>query len=83
MAEIDNLGKIYYCPLKSNRLVDDSGGVEKYKRIDQLDWSDQELLQGKLVKINKFPKDKKVKLFWVTVSPSRTEYQRLNSRLHP
>jgi Transposase DDE domain len=74
MAEIDNLGKIYYCPLKSNRLVDDSGGVEKYKRIDQLDWSDQELLQGKLVKINKFPKDKKVKLFWVTVSPSRTEY---------
>jgi len=74
MAEIDNFGKIYYCPLKSNRLVDDSGGVEKYKRIDQLDWSEQELLQGKLIKINKFPKDKKVKLFWVTVSPSRTEY---------
>jgi hypothetical protein len=74
MAEIDNLGKIYYCPLKSNRLVDDSGGVEKYKRIDQLDWSEKELLQGKLIKINKFPKDKKVKLFWVTVSPSRTEY---------
>jgi hypothetical protein len=38
MAEIDNFGKIYYCPLKSNRLIDDSGGVEKYKRIDQLDW---------------------------------------------
>jgi hypothetical protein len=74
MAEIDNLGKIYYCPLKSNRLVDDSGGVEKYKRIDQLAWSEKELLQGKLIKINKFPKDKKVKLFWVTVSPSRTEY---------
>ncbi|AFY73269.1 transposase family protein [Synechococcus sp. PCC 7502] len=74
MAEIDNFGKIYYCPLKSNRLVDDSGGVEKYKRIDQLTWSEQELLQGKLVKINKFPKDKKGNLFWVTVSPSRTEF---------
>lgn len=74
MAEIDNFGKIYYCPLKSNRLVDDSGGVEKYKRIDQLAWSEEELLQGKLIKINKFPKDKKVKLFWVTVSPNRTEY---------
>ncbi|MCX5933334.1 MAG: transposase, partial [Pseudanabaena sp. LacPavin_0818_WC45_MAG_42_6] len=49
-------------------------GVEKYKRIDQLTWSENELLQGKLIKINKFPKDKKVKLFWVTVSSSRTEY---------
>ncbi len=25
MALIENLGKIYYCPLKSNRLVDDTG----------------------------------------------------------
>ena len=30
---IDNLGKIYYCPLTSNRLVDDTRGVEKYKKI--------------------------------------------------
>jgi len=74
MAEIDNFGKIYYCPLKSNRLVDDSCGEQKYKPISQLVWSDHELLQGKLVKINKFPKDKKVKLFWVTVSPNRTDY---------
>jgi len=29
MALIEQLGKIYYCPLKRNRLVDDSGGVEK------------------------------------------------------
>ncbi len=27
MALIDNFGKIYYCPLKSNRLVDDTVGV--------------------------------------------------------
>jgi len=26
MALIEQLGKIYYCPLKRNRLVDDSGG---------------------------------------------------------
>jgi len=25
--------------LKRNRLVDDSGGVEKYKQIEQLSWS--------------------------------------------
>jgi len=39
MALIEQLGKIYYCPLKRNRLVDDSGGVEKYKQIEQLSWS--------------------------------------------
>ncbi len=27
MALIDNLEKIYYCPLKINRLVDDTGGA--------------------------------------------------------
>jgi hypothetical protein len=36
MLLIDSLGKFYYCPLKKNRLVDDTGGVEKYKAIEQL-----------------------------------------------
>ncbi len=27
MGLIDNMEKIYYCPLKINRLVDDSGGI--------------------------------------------------------
>jgi len=49
MAEIDNLGKIYYCPLKCNRLVDDSGGKKKYKQIKDLDWNETELLQGKTI----------------------------------
>ena len=31
MQYIDNLGKYYYCPLKRNRLVDDTEGREKYK----------------------------------------------------
>jgi len=35
MALIEQLGKIYYCPLKRNRLVDDSGGRE-YKQIEQV-----------------------------------------------
>jgi hypothetical protein len=34
MGLIDNLGKKYYCPLKKNRLVDDTGGQEKSKRIE-------------------------------------------------
>jgi hypothetical protein len=55
-------------------LVDDSGGNEKYKPIEQLSWSSEERQQGKLIKIKNFPKDKKVKLFRVTVSTDRTDY---------
>jgi hypothetical protein len=74
MFLIENLGKIYYCPLKKNRLVDDTGGIEKYKFIEQMEWKESEIVQGKLIKIKGFPRDKKVKLFWVTVSANRTEY---------
>ncbi|MDA0781786.1 MAG: transposase [Rickettsiales bacterium] len=33
MLKIEEMGKIYYCPLKKNRLVDDSCGAEEYKQI--------------------------------------------------
>lgn len=75
---IDDLGKIYYCPLKKNRLVDDTGGVEKYKSIEKLTWSQIENESGKLIKIKNFPKNKKVKLFRVAVSTNRTEYVATN-----
>jgi hypothetical protein len=68
MAQIDQLQKVYYCPLKTNRRVDDSGGTQPYQRIDELVWSAEDLQQGKLIKVRGFPTDKKVKLFRVTVS---------------
>ena len=74
MAAIEALGKLYYCPLKTNRLVDDSGGSESYKRIVQLNWTATEAQIGKLIKVRGFPKDKKVKLFRVIVSTDKTEY---------
>lgn len=70
--------KLYYCPLKANRLVDDSGGSAPYVRVDKLVWSAQELQQGKCIKVRGFPKDKKVKLFRVTVSTHRTDYVATN-----
>lgn len=79
MELIDSLEKTYYCPLKINRLVDDTGGIEKYRRIDQLDWNELELSQGKLIKIKKFPKSKKVRLFRVTISNDKTEYIATNN----
>lgn len=61
-----------------NRRVDDSGGTLRYQRIDELVWSVEELQQGKLIKIRGFPKDKKVKLFRVTVSTNRTDFVATN-----
>jgi hypothetical protein len=74
MLYIDSLDKIYYCPLKNNRLVDDTFGKEKYKRIELLQWREEELECGKIIKIKGFPANKKVKLFRVTVSTNRTDY---------
>ncbi|YAG16740.1 Transposase IS4-like domain-containing protein [Nostoc sp. DSM 114161] len=78
MLYIDSLDKIYYCPLKNNRLVDDTFSKEKYKRIELLSWSKEELECGKIIKIKGFPADKKVKLFRVIVSTNRTDYVATN-----
>jgi hypothetical protein len=74
MLFIESLNKIYYCPLKDNRQVDDSGAVLPYRRVDALQWSHTEKEHGKMVKLKGFPKDYKVKLFRVVLSTQRTDY---------
>ena len=74
MLMIEGMNKLYYCPLKTNRLVDDSGGAEKYKPVEKLIWSDSELENGKRIKIKGFPKEHKVQLFRVFVSTNRTDH---------
>jgi hypothetical protein len=74
MLLIESLHKLYVCPIKDNRLVDDSGECQRYRRVDKLDWSEQEQLKGKLIKINGFPKDHRVKLFRLVVSTHRTDW---------
>jgi hypothetical protein len=66
--------KIFYCPLKKNRLVDDSGGEAPYRRLETLSWTPDELQQGKLVKVKKFAQDTRLKMFRVVVSTNRTDY---------
>jgi hypothetical protein len=74
MLFIEGMAKKYYCPLKSNRQIDDSGSEHSYQRIDALEWSERELERGKLIKVKGFPKEHKVKLFRVVVHPRRTEW---------
>lgn len=73
MKAIEKAGKIYYCPLKSNRLLSE-GPDTPYCRVDQVTWTEQELQAGKLVHLKKFPKGHQLKLFRIEVSTHRTEY---------
>lgn len=74
LLQIERLGKIYYCPLKVNRQVDDSGGATAYRRVDSLEWTADEGQHGKNLKIKGFPALHKVKAFRVVLSPQRTDY---------
>jgi hypothetical protein len=66
--------KVFYCPLKANRKVDDSDGQQPYRAVSNLTWSATELTKGKWIKLHKFPLDINVKLFWVAVSTDRTDW---------
>jgi hypothetical protein len=48
--------KISYCPLKKNRLVDDSLGAQPYRAIETLEWIETELQHGKVVKVKSLHK---------------------------
>jgi hypothetical protein len=74
MTRLIKENKIFYCPLKKNRQVDDSGGAQPYRAIETLDWTDEELFSGKTVKVKKFASDTRLKLFRVAVSTNRTDY---------
>ena len=74
MLFIESLHKLYYCPLKDNRQVDDSGGARPYQRVDRLTWNTAELIGGKTLKLKGFPKEHKVHCFRVATSTRRTDW---------
>ena len=78
MLQIEKIGKIYYCPLKDNRQVDDSRASKPYQRMDSLEWTKEEEQQGKVLKIKGFPAEHKVKVFRVVLSTQRTDYVATN-----
>lgn len=74
MTRLMKAGKLFYCPLKKNRLVDESGGEKPYVAIETLSWTQSQEAQGKLIKVKGFAKDTHLKLFRVAVSTDRTDY---------
>ena len=74
MLFIESVGKIYYCPIQENRLVDDSKAADSYRHVCALQWTALEQAHGKTIKMRGFPKQHKVKLFRVVVSTNRTDW---------
>ena len=80
MLMIADLGKIYYCPIKSNRQVNDQDIRQPYRSVCDLSWSSTEEKEGKRVKLKGFPKDYKLRLFRLLISPGRTDFVVTNDK---
>ena len=76
MLHIERAGKIYYCPIKDNRQMDEGYGLPKpaYQRVDSVPWTAEEEARGKNVHLKDFPAGHRVHLFRLVVSPNRTDY---------
>jgi hypothetical protein len=66
MLLVAQIGKTYWCPLRTNRLVNENGEDNHYIAVKNLTFNEIELAHGKLVSLKSFPKDHIVKLFRVT-----------------
>ena len=71
---IEQLGKVYYCPVRENRLVSLHRDEKGYHRVDSLLWSQDQLRTGRWVHLRDFPAGHQVKLFRLTLSTERTDY---------
>ncbi len=53
MLHIERVGKLFYCPLKDNRQVNEGDDFHiRYRRVGSLEWNDLEQRQGKSVRVN-------------------------------
>lgn len=52
---IEQLGKLYYCPVRENRRVSLNRDDKRYYRVTDLAWSQDELRAGRWVHLRDFP----------------------------
>lgn len=74
MTRLISAEKLFYCPVKRNRQVDETDGKEPYRAVETLTWTAAEDAAGKMVKLKGFAGAARLKLFRVAVSTSRTDY---------
>jgi hypothetical protein len=74
MLQIDDANKVFYCPVKSNRLVCDQLDSKVHHPAGTLAWSQTEAQEGKSVHVKDFPKDFYLRLFRLPFSTERTDH---------
>jgi hypothetical protein len=74
MLFVSDLGKLFYCPVKSNRLARHADTNEYYTKLAELNWTEEGLRSGKSIRLKGMPRDFAMKMFRVTVSTNRTDY---------
>lgn len=74
MLHIHHLNKLFYCPIKKNRLARRLDGEFPYQNITTLTWTDEQYAQGQLVQLKGMPKDIPLKCFSISISTNRTDF---------
>lgn len=74
MLNIHYFGKKFYCPVKKNRLARKANSTEFYKKTPELDWTTDELKNGKAIRLKGMPRDFLMRIYRVPVSTNRTDY---------
>lgn len=74
MLFINDHNKIFYCPMRKNRLAKHFGRDEKYCPLRDIVWEDNELKRGKNIRLKGMPEHLKTKLFSVAISSNRTDF---------
>lgn len=73
MLFINDYKKLFYCPMRKNRLAKSHDTADKYKPIRDLQWTENELHHGKIIRLKGMPEHLAMKMFSVAVSPNRTD----------
>lgn len=73
MLKIEDLGKIYYCPIKINRLINDLENGE-FVSVEKLKWTEKQKQRGKIVRLKSYPEKFKQKLFQIDVATDKIEH---------
>jgi hypothetical protein len=74
MLLVERLEKIYWCPVRSNRLVRGIGKNDAYVPASAVLFEEGDFICGKSVLLKSFPKDLPVKLFHVETIEEKTAY---------
>jgi hypothetical protein len=81
MMHIERCGKVYYCPLKSNRQIEATPETPQgYQRVDSLTWTDEQQQAGQRVHLKDFPKGHTVTLFRLALSTQHTDFVVTNDK---